>query len=285
MTRQAQLLLLLTLGLMAASALLLNRLKSAQKLGVPGVQVVARPIYDEKGALAATNAVFLPDRVLDFESRDIAIARIELDWLPKDTTYGRRLYRAPDGTELLLVAVLMGTDRTSIHKPQQCLAGQGFGIEKQEPQVVPIRSPHPYDLPVLRMTSGREVATPGGGKLRQRALYAYWFVADREITADHNQRMWWMSRDLLRSGILQRWAYIGCFGVCLPGQEDALWARMKEFLGAAVPQFQRTTLPPSSTPLSLAPQAPPPWMRAGFAPSPRGLGAAAISLYPQDGLR
>ena len=245
MTRQAKVLLFVTVGLMAATALLLNRLKAAQSLGTPGVQVVAHTLYDETGALAATNAVFFPDRVLAFGSKDVPITRLELDWLPKDTTYGRRLYRAPDGFEMLLVAVLMGTDRTSIHKPQQCLTGQGFGIERQEPLIVPIQKPHPYDLPVLRMTATREVGMPQGAKLRQRAIYAYWFVADHEITADHNQRMWWMSRDLLLSGTLQRWAYIGCFAICLPGQEEAAWARMKEFITAAVPEFQRTTLPPT----------------------------------------
>jgi hypothetical protein len=245
MTRAATYLLCAAVGLMAGTALLLNRLKATQKLGTPGVKVVAHPLYDEKGALAATNAVFLPEQVLGFEGQDVPISRVELDWLPKDTTYGRRLYRAPDGFEVLLLAVLMGTDRTSIHKPQQCLTGQGFGNEKEEPLRIPITKPHPYDLPVLRMTLTRELAVADRGKVRQRAIYAYWFVADDEITADHNQRMWWMSRDLLRSGTLQRWAYIGCFTICLPGQEEAAWARMQVFLAAAVPEFQRATLPPA----------------------------------------
>jgi hypothetical protein len=249
MTRSAKLLWFVTVGLMAATALLLQRLKAAQKLGTPGVRVVVENVYDEKGALAATNAVFLPERVLDFASREVPISRLELDWLPKDTTYGRRLYRAPDGTELLLQAILMGTDRTSIHKPQQCITGQGFGIEKEEPIMVPILRPHPYSLPILRITAIRESTRPGGSKVRQRALYAYWFVADHELTADHWQRFWWMSRDLIRTGTLQRWAYIGCLAVCAPGQEEATWARMKEFIAAAVPDFQSATPPRSISPV------------------------------------
>jgi hypothetical protein len=65
-------------------------------------------------------------------------------------------------------------------------------------------------------------------------------VADQELTADHLQRMWWMARDLIRTGILQRWAYVSCFSVCVPGQEEATYQRMKEFIVAAVPEFQLT---------------------------------------------
>ena len=74
-----------------------------------------------------------------------------------------------------------------------------------------------------------------------RGIYVYWFVADRELTADHLQRMWWMARDLIRQGTLQRWAYVACFSVCLPGQEEATYQRMKEFIAASVPEFQLTT--------------------------------------------
>jgi hypothetical protein len=44
----------------------------------------------------------------------------------------------------------------------------------------------------------------------------------------------------LRTGVLQRWAYVTCFSVCQPGQEEATFNRMKEFLAAAVPEFQLT---------------------------------------------
>jgi hypothetical protein len=47
-----------------------------------------------------------------------------------------------------------------------------------------------------------------------------------------------MARDLMTRGVLQRWAYISCFSVCPPGHEEATYARMKEWITAAVPQFQ-----------------------------------------------
>jgi hypothetical protein len=75
------------------------------------------------------------------------------------------------------------------------------------------------------------------------SVFVYWFVADNQLTAKHGQRMWWMARDLLRTGVLQRWAYVTYFSVCAPGQEEATYARMCEFIAAAVPEFQLTPAP------------------------------------------
>jgi hypothetical protein len=68
----------------------------------------------------------------------------------------------------------------------------------------------------------------------------YWFVAENQLTADHNQRMWWMARDLMRTGVLQRWAYLACLVVCPPGEDEKSYERVKQFIAEAVPQFQLT---------------------------------------------
>ena len=66
-------------------------------------------------------------------------------------------------------------------------------------------------------------------------------MADQEQTMDNAQRMWWLARDLLRTGVLQRWAYISYFTVCAPGQEEATFARVEKLIAASVPEYQ---LPP-----------------------------------------
>jgi hypothetical protein len=38
--------------------------------------------------------------------------------------------------------------------------------------------------------------------------------------------------------VLQRWAYVACFAVCDPGQEDATFERVRKWIAEAVPQFQ-----------------------------------------------
>jgi hypothetical protein len=73
-------------------------------------------------------------------------------------------------------------------------------------------------------------------------VYVYWYVADGALsgTAAGGQRMWWMARDLLRTGVLQRWAYVSCYSECDPGQEEMLFERIKKFIAAAAPEFQLT---------------------------------------------
>ena len=69
-------------------------------------------------------------------------------------------------------------------------------------------------------------------------LYVFWFVADNEETVSHWQRVLWLARDLLQTGVLQRWAYVSYFTVCEPGQDDATFKRMEQLIAASVPEFQ-----------------------------------------------
>jgi len=71
----------------------------------------------------------------------------------------------------------------------------------------------------------------------------FWFVAANEQTANNDKRMWWLTRDLLSKGVLQRWAYVSYFAMCQPGQEDAAFERMKKLIAASVHEFQ---FPPAS---------------------------------------
>jgi Protein of unknown function (DUF3485) len=243
MNRQSKVAFAVALALIASTGVGLSRLQALQRLGRPGVKLVERLVYREDGETIGTNSVALPEQVLNFESREQPIAKVVWNWLPKDTTYAQRLYRAPDGFRTMANVVLMGTDRTSIHDPKYCLAGQGFQTLREEFDSVPIQEPHPYSLPVYKWTVRHEVVTPEGAKVPQSALYVFWFVADDQLTANHKERMWWMARDLVTRGVLQRWAYVSCFSVCAPGQEEATYARMREWIAAAVPQFQRATGP------------------------------------------
>lgn len=217
----------LTLGtfLMAATATLLIWLRTNQRLGEPGVKLD------------------LPERVLDYSSVPVKVTEEEIYTLPKDTTFGRRLYsRVINGytNELLLSVVLMGSDRTSLHKPQFCLTGQGWEIKRTERNHIPVSQPHPYQLPVIELVAHKQFQGQ-----EARGVYTYWFVAHQSITADHWQRMWWMAKNLLLHGVLQRWAYISCFVTCSPGQEEAAKQDVRHFIATAVPEFQLASGPPA----------------------------------------
>ncbi len=213
---------------------LLAYLQSHQRLGVPGVRVSG-----QDGRLVVK--VELPERVLDYESEEIPQAPIVTNALPKDTSFGQRLYTAPDGFQILLNVVLMGMDRTSLHKPEFCLTGVGWRIEKSDRVTIRIYEPYPYDLPVARKIVTKQFNF-NGQVVTQRGIYLYWYVCDGAISGDPTglERMWLMTKELLLKGVLQRWAYVTCFAVCSPGAEDHTYERMKSFIASAVPLFQTT---------------------------------------------
>lgn len=231
MKNQKLLIFFAALVLMAGTAGLLIRLKSNQKLGVPGVMFTPIP-----GSVQVKIA--LPERVLDFTSTNIPEPKVVLGYLPKDTSYAERFYQSPDGAAMTGTIVLMGTDRTSIHKPDYCLPGQGWHIDSKNVVNVPVGGAQPYELPVAKWTISANFQKPGGGTEKISGIYAFWFVADKEQTSDFYGYLRLLTHDLLFTGVLQRWAYVSYFTTCEPGQEDAAFGRMEKLIASSVPEFQ-----------------------------------------------
>jgi len=221
----------IALTLMAGTAVALTRLKANQKLGRPGI--IATPI---PGSLMMR--IDLPEHVLDFASTNVAESEVELNYFPKDTSYARRIYEAPDGFGASTTVIMMGADRTSIHRPEYCLLGQGWSIDKKTEVRIPIAGATPYELPVMKWVVSKTVASTDGQKREVRGLYVFWFVADNEQTTGNVQLQLDLVRDLLCTGVLQRWAYLSYFAVCPPGQEEAAFERMEKLIAASVPEYQ-----------------------------------------------
>ncbi|HOX56941.1 MAG TPA: exosortase-associated EpsI family protein [Candidatus Paceibacterota bacterium] len=237
MNKQKWIILIVALGLMGGAASVLTRLQANQKLGRPAVKT--SPIAGSQRL-----QVELPERALDYTSEAVEVDKATLEWLPQDTSFGQRLYRAPDGFYTAVNVVLMGSDRTSLHKTEFCLEGQGWQIDRSATAEAKVRMerPYPYDLPVMKFIATRDVKSEGR-TVTVRGVYVVWFVAEDEYTARHWQRMWWMARDLLCTGVLQRWASVSFFAQCAPGAEDATFERMKKLIGALVPEFQLVPRP------------------------------------------
>jgi hypothetical protein len=222
------------LALMGFSIVGLGYLRTHQSLGKPGVKTKA---------IAGTSNlhVVLPAQILDYTSKELEMDDVTTNMLPKDTSFGRMSYTAPDSFGMMLTVVLMGSDRTSIHRPQFCLTGGGWAIDKiaSRMESIHIERPFVYDLPVLKLVTSRTI-TSEGQKGVLRGLYVYWFVADdKQVAGDLGwARMLSQAWHLVSTGTLERWAYISCFAVCAPGQEDATFERMRKFLSASVPEFQ-----------------------------------------------
>jgi len=228
--------LVVTLVLIGSTAGLLAQLRAHQRLGSPGVKT--EPLDD-----SIRVRVVLPEHVLNYTSKFVEVDDLTRKTLPPDTSFGQRRYEASDGFNVSMNVVLMGRDRTSMHKPQFCLTGAGWSIDQaasSEDRVL-IERPQPYKLPVVKLVSTRQIESQGQAQT-YRGIYVYWFVADGAISASVTgfERMWWMMSHMARTGELQRWAYVSCFAVCKPGQEEAAYGRIKEFIAASVPEFQLT---------------------------------------------
>ena len=171
---------------------------------------------------------------------DVPVSAAELEILPPDTGFARKNYVwLHDRTRQVFVSiVLSGRDRTSIHRPELCLVGQGWTILD--------RFDHNFDYPglghaqvpatVLRVR--REIAAPQGGRVAVPSLVAYWFVGRNRVVAGHWARMWWSAVDRLEHWQGSRWAYVVVQTTALDGEVAAL-ARLQTVLDQTLPAFQR----------------------------------------------
>jgi hypothetical protein len=233
------------LVLIAMTAAFLGRWSSIQKIGQPGVKVGSTVVHVRTGGAGsvpevfATNGVLLPDEVLNYRSEEIPFDPSVVMTLPKDTVYGQRGYMAPDNFWIQQTVVLMGADRTSIHKPEFCLEGAGLHIYSAESVRIPMLRPVAYELPLRKMLVRGDRVNPATGKVEtMEGVYLFWFVSEDKLTSEHRERIWWMAKDLVTRGELQRWAYVIAFSICKPGETEPTYRRMVRFLTAAVPDFQ-----------------------------------------------
>jgi hypothetical protein len=240
MNRRLLVLSTLALAFIGATAAFLHSYRGKHRLSEPGVRISRVPMLDDQGNIARSNSIALPLNIPGWNCTNIAITSIESSYLPPDTLFGRQSYTSADRTVQAMVSVvLMGTDRTSIHRPEACLPGQGLVISQNLLTNIPIANPKPYMLPVRRLDTTLQYEN-SGQVVSVRGVFLYWFVTEDGLTADHSERMWLMAKSLLFRGVLQRWAYVAIYAPCPPGEEDATFHRLSELVAAGVPQFQTT---------------------------------------------
>lgn len=234
MNRPQLILAALVLLLMGATASVLAHLKAHQKLGAPGVKT--EPMADSKNL-----EILLPPTLPGYSSEILTNSETQLLKLPPDTSFRVRAYKGDDGFWAEVSVVLMGSDRSSIHKPQICMTGQGWTLDDAASGVenIPMDRPFPYELPVNKLIFTKQIPAANGGTQTARGIYVYWFVdQDRFTPNEWLRQAWWVPRDLLLNGVLERWAYISYFSACSPGQEQPTFERMKKFIAESVPEYQ-----------------------------------------------
>lgn len=147
-----------------------------------------------------------PDRVFDYAGKDEAPSKAELDILPADTEFAKKIYTSASGDMILAQIVLSGVEHRSIHRPEKCLEGQGWHVRSGQEVRVPLKSGR--DLKVMVLDITRSARTSTGTIIQIPALYAYFFVSEDAETARHLERLAITNLDLLLHNKAHRWAYV-----------------------------------------------------------------------------
>jgi EpsI family protein len=167
----------------------------------------------------------------------VPVSEAERAILPPDTGYSKIRYASSRGAAPVFMSiVLSGRDRTSIHRPELCLVGQGWTITVATKHVFRF-PPSSAGFPATLLHVEHEVRT-ANGSTRVPQLVAYWFVAGDAVAATHWKRMALDAWNRVVHGRADRWAYVLIQTDAADGEAAAL-ARMQTVLDATLPSFQR----------------------------------------------
>ena len=202
-----------------------SRLDAGQVDPRPGVRLAPNGL----------DPVALPNFLgLDWAGQAAPVTAVEREVLPPDTGFSRKNYvsLADKNQQVFLSLVLSGRDRTSIHRPEICLVGQGWTIRGAETRT--LKGPGGVALPVTLLRIEREASLRDGRKIVVPAVFVYWFVGGERVVASHWERLAWSAYDRLMRQRNHRWAYIVAQSLALDGEAAAL-ARMQTVLDGALP--------------------------------------------------
>ncbi len=150
--------------------------------------------------------MILPNTVDEWFGESMETSEVVINALADDTNYAQSQYkRRTPGTEDKIditsaFVVLSGDDmNNSIHRPERCLAAQGFEILSSEEILIPINEK--YNVPTRRLLS-KHLRTG------VKQISYYWFTGAKKITASHYNRTFTDIFDRLTTGTNQRWAFV-----------------------------------------------------------------------------
>ncbi len=175
----------------------------------------------------------------DWIGRVAEVSAVEREILPPDTGFSRKTYvgLADPARPVFLSIVLSGRDRTSIHRPELCLVGQGWTIEdsRQHRFAYPSQAAGSA-FPAAVLHVRREVMT-ARGRVAVPQLVAYWFVSSDTVVATNWERFVHDAWNRLRHLRADRWAYVLMQTDASDGEAAAL-SRMQAVLDRTLPVFQ-----------------------------------------------
>jgi EpsI family protein len=163
----------------------------------------------EPGIRLVDGKPFLVEQAGDWKGGPLeGLTEAERNILPADTEGVRRIYKDAQGHEVYCSVILEGKDVTSIHRPELCLTGQGWVLEKPRVEQIPTPAAKNGLLPVSRLNATRNIRLENGRIALARSVFLYWFVGKDRVTASHPQRIMLTTIDRVLHNRNARWAYI-----------------------------------------------------------------------------
>lgn len=224
--RRAGLLAVAVIAVVVGEMVLLSHVAWAPASGAAGVRLTAD----------GRDPVELPPFIgTDWIGRRAEVTAVEREVLPADTGFSRRTYVSVQNRRhsVFVSIVLSGRDRTSIHRPEICLVGQGWTLSDPGTRRLPAMAGREFPVTTLhtRLTEPRSQRTV-------QALVAYGFISADAMVATHGQRFLHDAWNRLRHGRADRWAYVLLQADAEDGDAAAL-ARMQAVLAGTAPVFLR----------------------------------------------
>jgi exosortase len=173
----------------------------------------------------------------DWIGRRTEVTAVERELLPPDTGFSRKTYvsLADPATQAFVSIVLSGRDRTSIHRPELCLVGQGWTILGSYGHTFDYPG-HSSGFPATVLRVEKEVVTPKGS-VKVPQIVAYYFVGGDVVVASHWERIARDAWNRVLRGRADRWAYVLVQTGASDGDGAAL-ARIQLILNSTLPAFQ-----------------------------------------------
>ncbi len=187
----------------------------------------------------------LPDQVGRWTGESAPVSEEELKGLAPDTKFARKWYTNPAGDRVFVSIVLSGEDMVnSIHRPERCLAAQGWAEQSSHYVSVPLADGKgPLQVRALKEVKQWR-ANEKAPVVPITNLNYYWFIGSHDITASHLERTVIDIRDRVLYGDNQRWAYVTVAAYVtdnmqVAGRNEADTVHIVEdFIAEIVPKFQ-----------------------------------------------
>ncbi len=176
---------------------------------------------------------------IDWAGREYPVSKVEKDNLPPDTGFSRKSYvnlLHPE-QEVKISIVLSGKDRSSIHRPELCLVGQGWTIKDNFAHNFSVPEMKGGLLPTTVLRVEHSLTNVDDTEVLIPVLFAYWFVGADTVVPTHGERLFQMARERLFGFNVNRWAYVFAQTIC-PDGEDAGLERLQEVIALTLDQFQ-----------------------------------------------